>query len=143
MDARAIGFIKRSGAPVKPAKLRQKDRDARWTMKRGRVQRLADGRPKGPEIMVPAFGYKNHIATDRRHGLIRKWAVTHAAANDGWQLPNLIDPENTASPVWADTAYRSRRNEGFLARHGLVSMIHFRKPPKKAMPEPRKNTNLR
>lgn len=27
----------------KPAKLRQKDRDARWTMKRGRVQRLADG----------------------------------------------------------------------------------------------------
>jgi hypothetical protein len=47
------------------------DRDARWTLKRGRVQRLADGRPKGSEIMVPAFGYKNHVATDRRHGLGR------------------------------------------------------------------------
>ena len=89
----------------------------------------------------PAFGYKNHIATDRRHGLIRKWTVTHAAANDGRQLPNLIDPENTTSPVWADTAYRSRRNEGFLAKHGLVSMIHFRKPPKKVMPEPKKKAN--
>jgi transposase, IS5 family len=125
----------------KPAKLRQKDRDARWTMKRGRVQRLADGRPKGPEIMVPAFGYKNHVATDRRHGLIRKWTVTHAAANDGRQLPNLIDPENTASPVWADTAYRSRRNEAFLSKRGLMSMIHFRKPPKKAMAEPKKKAN--
>lgn len=53
----------------KPAKLAQKDRDARCTMKRGRVRRLENGRPKGPEIMVPAFGYKNHISTDRRHGL--------------------------------------------------------------------------
>ena len=129
------------GAANKPAKLRQKDRDARWTVKRGRVQRPADGRPKGPEIMVPAFGYKNHIATDRRHGLIRTWTVTHAAANDGRQLPNLIDPGNTASPVWADTAYRSQRNETFLSKRGLVSMIHFRKPPRKPMPEPRKKAN--
>jgi IS5 family transposase len=67
--------------------------------------------------------------------------VTHAAANDGRQLPNLIDPENTASPVWADTAYRSRRNETFLSKRGLVSMIHFRKPPKKAMAEPRMKAN--
>ena len=34
-------------------------------MKRGRVRCLDDGRPREPEIMVPAFGYKNHIATDR------------------------------------------------------------------------------
>lgn len=117
----------------KPAKLRQKDRDARWTMKRGRVQRLENGRPKGAEIMVPAFGYKNHISTDRRHGLIRKWTVTHAAAYDGGQLADLIDPGNTAAPVWADTAYRSRKNEAVLAGKGLISMIHFRKPPRRAM----------
>ena len=125
----------------KPAKLAQKDRDARWTMKRGRVRRLEDGRPKGPEIMVPAFGYKNHVSTDRRHGLIRKWTVTHAAAHDGRQLPGLIDTDNTASPVWADTAYRSRRNEAWLARRGFASMIHFRKPRGKAMPEPKAKAN--
>lgn len=87
--------------------------------------------PKGPEIMVPAFGYRNYIATDRRHGLIRKWTVTHAAANDRRQLAGLIDPENTSSPVWPDTAYRLRRNEGFLTKYGLVSMIYFRKLPRK------------
>lgn len=125
----------------KPAKLAQKDRDARWTMKRGRVQRLEDGRPKGAEIMVPAFGYKNHIATDRRHGLIRKWTVTHAAAYDGGQLVNLIDPANTAGSVWADTAYRSHKNEAFLAERGLISKIHFRKPLRKAMPVARAKAN--
>lgn len=125
----------------KPAKLRQKDVDARWTMKRGRVRRLEDGRPKGAEIMVPAFGYKNHISTDRRHGLIRKWTVTHAAAGDGRQLPDLIDPDNMASPVWADTAYRSKANEAMLARRGKVSKIHFRKPKGKPMLEPQKQAN--
>ncbi|PJK27361.1 IS5/IS1182 family transposase [Minwuia thermotolerans] len=124
-----------------PARLAQKDRDARWTMKRGKVRRLEDGRPRGPEIMVPGFGYKNHISTDRRHGLIRKWTVTHAAANDGRQLGDLIDPGNTASPVWADTAYRSRRNEALLSRFGLDSRIHFRKPQRKAMPATKKKAN--
>jgi transposase, IS5 family len=139
-DALKVGHIPEDWAD-RPAKLAQKDRHARWTMKRGRVRRLEDGRPRGPEIMVPAFGYKNHISTDRRHGLIRKWAVTDAAANDGRQLGEVIDQSNTASPVWADTAYRSRRNEGLLARLGLVSRIHFRKPRGKAMPEPKRQTN--
>jgi IS5 family transposase len=125
----------------KPAKLAQKDRDARWTMKRGRVRRLEDGRPKGPEIMVPAFGYKNHLSTDRCHGLIRKWTVTDAAANDGRRLAEVIDRSNTASPVWADTAYRSWQNEGLISRLGLSSMIHFRKPPGKPMPDPAKKAN--
>jgi IS5 family transposase len=125
----------------KPAKLAQKDRDARWTMKRGRVRRLEDGRPKGPEIMVPAFGYKNHLSTDRRHGLIRKWTVTDAAATDGRRLAEVIDRSNTASPVWADTAYRSRQNEGLISRLGLASRIHFRKPPGKPMPEPARQAN--
>lgn len=124
-----------------PAKLRQKDRDARWTMKRGRVQRLADGTPKGAEIMVPAFGYKNHISTDKRHGLIRRWTVTHAAANDGKQLKALIDPHNTACPVWADTAYRSQDNEIWLEKQGRRSMIHFRKPRGKTMPQAKKKAN--
>jgi hypothetical protein len=36
------------------------------------------------EIATPVFGYKNHINVDRRFGLIRKWAVTDAAAYDEW-----------------------------------------------------------
>ena len=82
--------------------------------------------------MVPAFGYNKHVSTDRRHRLIRKWAVTHAAANDGRQLPGLIDPDNTASPLWTDTAYRPDSNQN---RHGEPRLQHA--PVRPARREPR------
>ena len=37
--------------------------------------------------------------------------------------------------VWADTAYRSVRNERFMERNGFVSKVHFRKPKGKPMSE--------
>src|SRR5215471_2622468 len=98
----------------KPAKLRQKDRDARWTVKYTKAKHDADGR-KRVDLAIPAFGYKNHIGIDRRHGLIRRWTVTDASRHDGALLPQLIDTDNTAGKVWADTAYRSKANERFLA----------------------------
>lgn len=47
--------------------------------------------------------------------------VTDAAAHDSRQLGRLLDPDNTASPVWADTAYRSAADVALLTRRGLVS----------------------
>lgn len=55
----------------KPAKLRQKDRDARWTVKFSKAKPAAEGKPQHIDIAVPAFGYKNHVSIDRRHGFIR------------------------------------------------------------------------
>jgi len=49
-------------------------------------------------------------------------------------LPDLIDRDNTASNVWADTAYRSKANEKYLADHALRSQIHRKKPLGKSMP---------
>lgn len=120
---------------AKPAKLAQKDRDARWTVKWSKAKPADDGSPR-MDLAVPAFGYKNHLGVDRRHGLIRTWAVTDAARHDGAQLPALISKANTASDVWADTAYRSRANERHLANNGLRSQIHCRKPKGKPMPKP-------
>jgi transposase, IS5 family len=85
---------------AKPAKLRQKDRDARWTVKFTKAKPAEDG-TKRVDIAIPAFGYKNHIGIDRAHGLIRTWGATHAGRHDGAQLPDLIDKQNTASDVWA------------------------------------------
>ena len=65
------------------------------------------------------FGYKNHVGIDREHGLVRRFTVTHAAAHDGAQLGAVLDPGNTASAVWADTAYRSAANLEMLERRGL------------------------
>lgn len=130
--------IKGGGTPSgwSPAKRRQKDTDARWTIKRGRRKRseASEMKARGVEIAVPVFGYKNHAGIDRRHGLIRRWSVTSAAAHDSRPFEGLLDPRNTASPVWADTAYRSKRNEAAMAKRGLVSRVHFRKPKNKDLP---------
>jgi IS5 family transposase len=117
----------------KPAKLAQKDRDARWTVKWSKAKPSADGLPR-VDLAVPAFGYKNHIGIDRRHGLIRTWVATDAARHDGAQLPNLTSKANTGSEVFADTAYRSKANEKHLVDNRLVSRIHRKKPRGKPMP---------
>jgi IS5 family transposase len=116
----------------KPAKLRQKDRDARWTVKFSKAKPVEEGKPKQVDIAVPAFGYKNHASIDRRHGFIRGWSVTDAAAWDGAQLRDVIG-RNTGSKVWADTAYRSKKNEAWLSKHGFVSDIHHKKPKGRPM----------
>ena len=126
----------------KPAKLRQKDRDARWTVKFSKAKPREDGTSQ-VDIAVPSFGYKNHISIDRRHGLIRGWTATHAAAHDGARLEDVLDAGNTASDVWADTAYRSAKNEAMLARRGLVSRIHRKKPQGRPMPERTRRANAR
>ena len=41
----------------KPAKLRQKDRDARWTVKFSKAKVAEDGKSKQRDIANPAFGY--------------------------------------------------------------------------------------
>jgi len=94
----------------KAAKRRQKDADARWTKKHGRSY----------------YGYKNHVSVDRRHKLVRRYAVTDAARHDSQELDAVLDPDNTASDVWADSAYRSAEIEAKLTECGCKSRVHRR-----------------
>ena len=127
---------------AKPAKLRQKDRDARWTVKFSKAKARPDGTIPPVDIAIPTFGYQNHVSIDREHGLIRRWDATDAAAYEGARLrEGLLDKTNTASAVWADTAYRSKANEAFLERNGFVSRIHRKKPPRRPMPETMRRAN--
>jgi IS5 family transposase len=119
--------------PDHPAKAAQKDTSARWTVKFAKAKPKDDGTPQ-IDIAIPFFGYKSHISIDRRHGIIRREKTTDAAAHDGARLrEGLIDPANTASDVWADTAYRSAANEAFLEKAGKTSRIHRKKPRGKPM----------
>jgi len=123
---------------AKPARLRQKDRDARWSVKytKAKVKEGADPKAFKPvDLAIPMFGYKNHVGIDRAHGLIRTWDASAANAHDGARLPDLISTNNTGSGVWADTAYRSKKNEAFLERGMFKSHIHQRKPNRRSMPE--------
>ena len=71
---------------------RQKDTDARWTKKHGK----------------PHYGYKNPVTIDRKHKLIRRYRVPDAAVHDSQGLEELLTSDNTASGVWADSAWRSK-----------------------------------
>jgi len=117
----------------KPKKLAQKDRDARWVMKHSKAKSKAG--EKAIDISVPQFGYKNHISTDRRHGLIRRWNVTAANMYDGSVFEELLDLENTASDVYADTAYGAQSNRDVLTHKGLKSQICLKKPRGRSMPK--------
>ena len=85
---------------TKPEKLAQKDRDARWTLKRAKARPAkADGAKAEVEIAIPVFGYKTHVSIDRKHGFVRRFTVTSAAAHDGAQLANVLDPAVSARDV--------------------------------------------
>ena len=109
-------------------------------MKVAKARPREDGAPQ-VGLAVLAFGYKNHVSIDRRHWLIRGWTGTHAAAHDGARLEEVLDAENTASNVWADTAYRSAKSEAMLEARGLVSRIRRKKPKGRPMPERTRRAN--
>ena len=96
--------VKRGETPAeweqKPAKNRQKDKDARWTKKHGNV--------------------------DRRHKLIRNYAVTDAAVHDSHVFETLLDKSNTSKDVFGDSAYQSAEAEEKLAARGFRSRICVR-----------------
>ena len=127
---------------AKPAKLRQKDRDARWPVKFTKAKPKEDGSTPRVDLAIPVFGYQNHISIDRGFGFIRKWAASDASAYEGSRLrQGLLDKSNTASSVWADTAYRSAANEAFIAKNGFLSRVHRKKPKGRPMPDTVRRAN--
>ncbi len=109
----------------KPAKRRQKDVEARWTKKHGRSH----------------YGYKNHVNVDRRHKLVRRYQVSDAATHDSKVLDDILDGDNTALGVWADSAYRSAEIEAALKKKGLRSRIHRKARRNKPLSEREKQGN--
>ena len=128
--------------PDQPAKAAQKDTDARWTVKFAKARPLPGGRP-GIDIAIPSFGYKSSIAICRRYGFIRSAKVTDGARFDGQMLRDVVTRDNTASDVWADTAYRSQANEAWLKSMGRVSRVHRKKPRGKPMSKRTSGANAR
>jgi hypothetical protein len=87
--------------PGEPAKARQKDTDARWTLKFAKAKSTADGRPQ-PDIAIPSF--QGSISICRSFGFIRTGEVTDGTRYDGHMLRDVVSQDNTASDVLADTA---------------------------------------
>ena len=109
----------------KPDKLSQKDLEARWTKKNG----------------LSYYGYKNHINVDRTLKLIRKYDVTTASTHDSQALEGLLDSENTADVIWADSAYRSKKIETLLDETMIRSQIHHKGQRGKKLSEFKEKVN--
>ena len=87
-----------------PAKRRQKDIDARWTVKHGDNH----------------YGYKNHVNVDKQHKLIRRYTVTNAAVHDSQALEAVLQP----------VCRRARRVGGFsVSLPGDGSVTQEAAPP--------------
>ena len=96
----------------KPAKLAQKDRDARWTVKYSKAKPRADGMPR-VDLAIPAFGYKNHVSIDRCHGLIRNWTATDAPqlmTGRAWRTCSTVIIRRARCGRIPPTAQRRTRN---------------------------------
>ena len=121
------------GWEEQPAKLAQKDRDARWTIKYTKAKPKDDS-PHRVDLAIPAFGYKNHIAIDRAHGLIRTWTATHAAAHDGARLEEVLTA-TTRPATCGRTRPTARQERGDVDAARVILPIHRKKPKGKPMPE--------
>lgn len=92
----------------KPNKLRQKDIDASWVMKRGKSY----------------YGYKDHIKADEKTKLITGYKVTPANVYDNEVIEELISKKDQGQKLYADSAYRSKKIEAILEEKKVISMIH-------------------
>lgn len=145
--------------PDKPAKARQKGErsnatgsreaanDARWTVKFSKARPAADGRPQ-IDIAIPTpsatsptspstvatASFAGQRSPMRSGPPSNRWQAG-PSPHDGARLrEGLIDPNNTASQVRADSACRSAENERFLVGIGKLGRIHRRKPQGKPTP---------
>ena len=108
----------------KPAKLRQKDRDARWTVKFTKAKPREDGSSPPVDLAIPVFGYQNHISIDRGFGFIRKWSATDAAAYEG-------------APLARRASRQDQYGERGVGRHGLSIEGQRRVHGKERLRQPR------
>ncbi len=94
-----------------PAKLRQKDIDARWTQKNDEDH----------------YGYKTHVSVDRKTKLVIEERATAANVHDSQVFEELLGKAGKRGrDVWADSAYRSAEHERKLKRSGFRSHVHER-----------------
>lgn len=111
----------------KPAKLRQKDTDARWVKKNGENR----------------YGYKNHICVDNKHKLIRSSVTTPASTHDSEVLFQLLNHINSCMCLWGDSAYRASEIEEILQLLGIRSKIHKKGYRNKPLSEFQQGLNKR
>lgn len=93
-----------------PSSKAQRDSEATFTKKGGKT----------------FFGYKNHVNVDRRHRLVRTYDVTTASTHDSQVFEDILDTQNSALDIWADSAYKSGKHDELCEGKAYRNKIHHR-----------------
>jgi IS5 family transposase len=123
----------------RPAKLAQKDRDARWTVKFTKAKPKEDGSMPPLDLAIPTFGYQNHVSIDCGFGFIRKWAATDAAAYEIARGAARQDQYGRQGLCGYGLSLGEERS--VHEKNGFVSHVHRKKPKGRAMPETMRRAN--
>jgi len=91
---------------LKPNKLFQKDRDARWTKKN----------------KMNFYGYKSYSKADNGTKLINDYMATDASVHDSQELEILIDKSDAGQRLYADATYIGQ--EAIIDRCGMTNEEH-------------------
>ena len=89
-----------------PAKLSQKDTDAKW-MTKNRERH---------------YGYKNHVNADAKTKLITNFTTTTANVHDSQALEDVVNRDDKR--LFADSAYSGKTIQGYLNFKNVKSFIH-------------------
>lgn len=89
-----------------PAKLSQKDCDARWVTKNRERH----------------YGYKNHVNSDAKTKLITKFTTTTANVHDSQAVEDIVNRDDKR--LFADSAYSGKTIQGYLNFKNVKSFIH-------------------
>jgi IS5 family transposase len=93
-----------------PAKLAQKDVDARWTKKNEEKH----------------YGYKDHVKIDSGSKIITNYVVTSAEVHDSQVLEELVEQRDAGRPLYGDSAYGGEKQEEVLERKEVKAQINER-----------------
>ena len=110
--------------PENVSKIRQKDTDARWTIKNKERH----------------FGYKDHVKVDAESKLITAYSVTDASVHDSQVFIGLIDENDKV--LYADSAYSGNPIAEQLPQ-GIENQIHEKGYRNKPLSEEQKAENKR
>lgn len=106
-----------------PAKMRQKDTDARWTKKNNQSY----------------YGYKNHTKVDLKSKLVTGYVVSDASVHDSQALDDLLDERDREQDLYADSAYVGQHET--LNKYEITDQICEKGARNRPLTEQQKQSN--
>lgn len=106
-----------------PAKMRQKDTDARWTKKNNQSY----------------YGYKNHTKVDVKSKLVTGYVVSDASVHDSQTLDDLLDEADRGQCLYADSAYVGQQET--LDKYEVADQICEKGARNRPLSEQQKQSN--